>query len=550
MKYIKSSKRIQQQTIILVFYIFLGLILVNSIIFYTRIDLTDTKMFSISKVSREIVKDAKDTVYIDYYISPKLKTATLKPAQIIDILQEYQARSQGKIVVTERDPSVEESVKFIEEYKLEPKQIQLVEQNQATYAVVYSGIVISYQEKRKIIPFLLEPAIIEYQITSKIQEMLIGDDRVVGILSLDKQYTVDPQILRDITEILKQDYTVKEISLDTRIDDDVDALFIIGAADITNDTAYYIDQFVMSGKGVYFATDSVRIEINNVYFGKGQYTLLHKLLEHYGITVDEKIVLDEYNKLFPVNQGNGIQILQPYPMWVTIPDTGVNKDSPITSRFGGLDLFWPSPLIVEESKKQYYTTLINSSPESWAIVSEEKKKDPTITKDANQIFSLYPGNNNINFYLSKVEGDGTTKEYSLVESFLGPLTSAVEAGIITKPKSVDDYKPNTDRARFIVTGNSLFATIAFRYTRATYNLVFLSGASDWLSSNEKLLSIKVRTIKNMRLNNITDAKTKKLLMTFVQFWNVIFIPFVIIIIAIIMLIIRRRATQRKYNFKN
>jgi len=478
-------------------------------------------------------------VYIDYYISPKLKTATPDAQQMIDILQEYQSRSNGGVTFSVKDPSKPEHAGAVEKFGLQAQQIQVLEKSETTFATVYSGIVLSYQSETRTIPFFLQPAVLEYQITSKIQEMITNDTRVVGVLVLDDFYK-NEQTLGGLTQTLKADYEVRTIEKGTAIDEDVDSLFIIGAKDVDNDTAYYIDQFLMQGKGVYFAADKVRVDVNMGLFGTSQNTLIHDMLASYGITIEDTLVLDSYNKLIPVNGGNGIQMLQNYPMWVTVLPKNVDKENPITARFGGLDLFWTSPLTVAEDKKDYVTTLISSSEESWTKGYEKTpgaEEEPKV-----KLFKLQP--DQMQFVIDKTEEN--TKSYAMTSAFFGPVTSAVEEGIITKPDGVVDYVSEGESSRFIVTGSSLFASYLYRYTNADYNMTFLSNASDWLGSDEKLLQIKSRIVKDMRLNKIQDPAKASALAFVVQLWNIVLLPIIVIAIAVVILLFRRRISSKKF----
>ncbi len=543
----KNALKLKQNLTAIVFAVVLGLVIVNSLLFYTRVDLTENKAYSISKISQDIVRGIPDAVYIDYYISPKLKTATPDAQHMIDILQEYQSRSNGRVVFAEKDPDKPENIGVAEERGLTPQQIQVLEKNQATYAVVYSGLVLSYQNETRVIPFFLQPAVLEYQITSKVQEMITNDTRVIGMLILDDAYQ-DERSLQGLRQTLQSDHTLRDIEKGTAVDEEVDVLFVIGAKDVDNDTAYYIDQFLMQGKGAYFAVDRVRVDVSRGLFGVYQNTVLHDMLKHYGITIEDTIVLDEYNKLIPVNRGQGLQVLQNYPMWMTALPENVDKENPITARFGGLDLFWTSPLSVSEDKKDYVTALVSSSEKSWTkghtqSPSAEENSDDTAPK----VYQLQP--DQTQFFLDKRSDN--TKSHVVTNAFLGPLTSAVEEKIISIPEgAADDYRSSGESARFVLTGSTFFLSYLYQVTNAGYNLAFLSNASDWLGSDEKLLQIKSRVVKDVRLNKIQDEAKKNTLALLVQLWNVILLPLLVIVIAIIVLTFRRSISAKKYYSKS
>ena len=92
---------------IVVFLLGLAIILLaalNSSRFFARLDLTESKAFSISRVSKKLFQEIPEQVYITYYVSDRLRKLYSFPQQVEDLLQEYAAYSRGKIRVESLDP--------------------------------------------------------------------------------------------------------------------------------------------------------------------------------------------------------------------------------------------------------------------------------------------------------------------------------------------------------------------------------------------------------------------------------------------------------------
>ncbi len=526
------QKKAKEQFVSIVFFAVIVLVLINSLVFPFRIDTTENKVYSISQVTIDILRDLEDIVYIDYYISPKLKLQAQGTQQILDTLQEIAARSSGTIIVEEIDPETL-SEEELRGKGLEPRQIQFVEKNEASFAVVYSGIVISYQERNSVIPFTLEPSIIEYQVVSKIVETYNDDARVVGVLYLDAYYD-DQQNRQVIQQILEQDFEVKTIEKDdASFPDEVDVLYILGNQDVSNDLAYRIDQFVMQGKGVFFAVDRANVDLQRGLFATANDTVLNKMIESYGLTIKNEIALDSLNKQIPLSGGAGVSIFQSYPMWPTIAQQNVALDHPITNRFAGLDMYWTSPIVVRDDVADYVTNIVKTTEDGWTVGPNAQGNGFNVVPD------------NTGFFTSKNEEN--TKQYNLISVFNGPLSSAVEAGIVSTPEeSTEEYISSTEQARFLAVGSHYFISPLYQFSNAQYNISFVSNSTEWLSADVELLQIKSKNVRNLQLNKIQDEAKKEGYMFVVQLINNFFVPLLIVIVGAVVLFMRRNLSRRRY----
>jgi ABC-type uncharacterized transport system involved in gliding motility auxiliary subunit len=160
----------------------LGLILIlliglNASRYYTRIDLTENKAFTISRVSRELFRDIPDRVFLSYYVSDKLKSLYAFPFQIEDLLYEYAASSRGSIKVEVLDPIKAGELSRAESLGVFTQQIEVIEQDQRSFAQVYTGIVIQYLDRYETIPVVSQVETLEYGLTSRIRKIVTEEER-------------------------------------------------------------------------------------------------------------------------------------------------------------------------------------------------------------------------------------------------------------------------------------------------------------------------------------------------------------------------------------
>jgi len=77
----------------------LGLINILANTFFLRLDLTEDKRYTLSKATKNILKELKDPVTVTAYFSKNLPTELIKGREDFkDLLVEYASRSKNKLV--------------------------------------------------------------------------------------------------------------------------------------------------------------------------------------------------------------------------------------------------------------------------------------------------------------------------------------------------------------------------------------------------------------------------------------------------------------------
>jgi ABC-2 type transport system permease protein len=518
---------------IVVFVLGLAIILLaalNSNRFFARLDLTESKAFSISRVSKKLFQEIPEQVYITYYVSDKLRKLYSFPQAVEDLLQEYAAYSRGKIRVESLDPLASGEVTRAEQLGVYPQQIEVVERDQRSLAKVYTGIVIQYLDRHETIPLVARTDALEYELTSRIRKAVSGEERVVGILLGDAQRDLQ-QEYGHLLSALGEDFRVLPLRRGEDVPPEVNVLFVIGNNDLDPFDLFPIDQYLMRGGRALFAVDGVRVDfMRGLAASKMQNNPTLEMLASYGVKVEPQLVLDKYCQNFrlPTQVLGQImwQVLDKYPYWITVAGQYASRDNPITAHFGGLDLYWASPLTLSAGSGATIEPLLTSTPDSWVADKEPFETNP---QQANMLLYSQPENKG-----SRV----------LAASLRGQLSSWFRDKAIPKregeSRNWQSIVETAKDARLVVVGDADFASNLVDFTEADYNMNFLSNAAEWLSNSEDLLAIKTRLARDTRLNRIQDPARRVAAALTTQIVNVAVIPLAVIAFGIVRLLLRRK----------
>ena len=488
--------------IILTSVIFI-LLAMNSMVFFSRMDLTKNKTFTISNTTKRIISSLPDRIHITYFISDKIKAITPVALEIEDILYEYAAHSKGRITVNSMDPATSGMVSRAESLGIIPQQIEIYEQNEKSFTVVYSGIVIQYMDKIETIPFTIALETIEYELTYRIRKLVEDIDLSLGILIGDSGKSIENHYSY-LNDILKNNYKIEIIKPGQEIPASISVLAVLGNKDLTDGDMLYVDEYIMDGGKVLFAMEGVDVDARNLVTAvKLENSPAIEMLKKYGITVNNDLVLDKYAKRIPLR---GMFPMQ-YPQWISILGQNVSKDNPITARFSGLDLLWASSISIEEMEGITYERLLATTDQAWTL-------DDYITTSPQEVSSLmrYKGNDQRQIALG----------YAASGTFKSAFTNKTGK--------------NT---RIIVIGDSEFAADIIEFSDSHYNIIFFENAIEWLSSDDSFLQIKTRDRRDLRLNKIEKPERRNIAILFVHLVNIVIIPLSIIIFAIVHFIRRK-----------
>ncbi|MCB0111673.1 MAG: GldG family protein, partial [Caldilineaceae bacterium] len=109
---------------------------------------------------------------------------------------------------------------------------------------------------------------------------------------------------QNITQHLSQEYTVRNVDLSGgQAPSDIDTLFVIMPENMSDKERFAVDQFLMRGGAVIVAAGNYKVDVDQFSQGLTLTPLdgtLNEMLRHYGVDVQQSLVMDDQNQPFPV----------------------------------------------------------------------------------------------------------------------------------------------------------------------------------------------------------------------------------------------------------
>jgi ABC-type uncharacterized transport system involved in gliding motility auxiliary subunit len=479
--------------------------------FFLKLDLSEGRAHTLSAAARNLYKDIPDTVRISYYISKALKDKHPGPAAIEDFLHELASASRGAIRVRVLDPGKDPAE--AESFGVAAQQLQIVERSEQRVALVHTGIVIEYLDRYETIPALIDTATLEYDLVKAVRKLVRNSGAIAGFLVGDADKSLGNDYPSLVATLQRAGYQPQELQRGQAIDPGISVLFVLGNAALDRYDAYFVDQYLMNGGKVFFAIKGVDV---NPDYGLAARALPEggflSALQAYGLELRRELVLDQLNLTVPFQTGGAggastIRYVR-YPHWLAIDARFVDASHPIGAGFSGLDLFWPSPLILRSVAGVSAVELVKTSPKAW----KQTKELAAGPEEA---------------YLYENERASTEGQYVLAAALSGSFTSAFAGGDLPSREGEAPLPAPLARSpdtRIVALSSADFLTELVRMSGSGFNLSFALAAADWLSSDEDLAAIRSRAERDLRLNKLSDENARALLISLTYVINLFIIP--------------------------
>ncbi len=481
----------------------LALVLADGARWYLRLDLTARKAWSISPVSKDILRGIPEQVHLTYFLSDTLRSLSPSPGRVIDLLQEYAAESRGRVVVTVLDPEKTGQGENARRFGILPQQIQVIQRNEQRTADVYSGIAIDYLDRYTSLPAVFTPDGLEYSLSFSVRKVLSGRRLVVGVVVGEPGKSF-PNDFDSLQTGLSRDYSLHEYLPGDPIPPEVDVLIVAGGTQWGEQELRPLDTYIMNGGKVLFAVKGLRVQTATTFTAEPvSASPLLEMIQSYGVQVSRDMVLDAASRDYRLPQQRpngqiGWENIGRYPPWVSIQGPDVSSENPITARFTGLDLLWPVALSPVPPPGVHAELLVMTTASAW------KQKAPFVVDPY------------------KVPPQGITLgqfplAFALTGAFPARFPAAAQRSVPT---------------RMIVIGDDDFLTDLMQFSDSLSNVLFVENAVLWLSGNADLLSIKTRAAGEGRLDRLPDSALRSRLILGAQVLNVVVIPLAVVLFGL------------------
>jgi len=520
----KAGRNIGSWTNILLFVVVLVLINLVGVEFFTRLDLSKGKMYTLSSASKKIVRNLSDKLVVKAYFSEELPPPYNQNRRYLkDELDEYKAYGGGRFQYEFVDPGSEESLeREAQSFRVPPFQVNAIEKDKVELKKVYMGLVFLYEDKSETIPLVQSTSGLEYDITSTIKKITSQNLKKVGFLTGHGEPDAASQ-LRTISSTLEKNYTVSTVTLGypNLVPSDLDVLLIIAPnQDIPEWDRFAIDQFLMRGGKVAFLVGKVEADISNIQARKRDLTI-DEWTKGYGFRINDNLVMDAHCGMINVQERRGfftITNMVNYPFFPEI--SNFNSTNPMVKDMGSLGFFFVSSIDTSGcAARGIICEPIASSSDKSRVMMGRFDINPMQQMNAAQ-FTSGP-------QLVAAAFTGKFESFWKGKS----LPEPPDDSLATSPPAITPIDETND-ARIMVVGEGNFPQDAFLGGGPSLN--FFMNLVDWLAQDEDLIQIRTREVTTSPLIDVSPG-TKQ----FVKYANIIGPPILVIVFGIVRWMIRR-----------
>ncbi|MBK8991008.1 MAG: Gldg family protein [Gammaproteobacteria bacterium] len=236
---------------------FVSFMALNNLLFGgLRVDLTESRMYTVSAGTREIIDSIEEPIDLYFFFSDKA-TRDVAPLRsyarrVRELLEEYALRADGRIRLQVIDPvAFSEAEDQAAEFGLQAVPLD------AGGEQVYFGLAGSNAwGEHQVIPFFQpeREEFLEYELSKMLAGLVAAKKPVVGVVSglqinggFDMM-TSQPTPPWVVMEQLQQGFEVRSLPLTgDAIEEDVTTLMVVHPAGLPDSMQYAIDQFVLKG---------------------------------------------------------------------------------------------------------------------------------------------------------------------------------------------------------------------------------------------------------------------------------------------------------------
>mgnify|MGYP001303223072 CR=1 FL=1 len=309
---------------------------------FSRLDLTDNKMYTLSSSSRSVVKKIDDLMTMKVFFSNNLPGEYGNNRRYLqDILEEYAAFSKGNIRFEFNTPDENEDVEQeAQRMGIQPVQLQVIENDKMEVKRVHMGLAILYQDEKEVIPVIQSTTGLEYEITTKIKRLVETEKPVVAVAKAETQEGIENTAIMDK---LRQRYNVRSVDLSSAVSKEIELILINGVEDsLSIEEKENLENYIDRGGNIFLAQSHVKSDLSTQQASVISSDIF-ELVRTYGISIEENLVLDRTCGRVNVQQNMGfIRMAVPmeYPLLPII--RSFNRDEVVVGGLEQVQLFFAS----------------------------------------------------------------------------------------------------------------------------------------------------------------------------------------------------------------
>lgn len=569
-----TRKGIRKQNIIQIFLIITIIIVLNvlSSFIFARFDLTKEKRFSISSVSKEVLKNLDDVVYIEVFLeSDDLPVHLIRYRRILYEFLDNLSYHSDKIEFEFKNPFRDNDPRVISEVHrqlyqkgLNPTYIRQTKDGSVSEKMVFVGALVKHKGREFPINLLnssvtsgnqflgLSEAEMERDFTHAI--WMLSAPKIQKVAFLEENDELDEYETYDMMLELSKYYQIDRL----KINNVIDALDDYSAVVIAKPRKYYserqkfiIDQYIMRGGKVLWLVEWMHIEMDSLRNKPSQMAMirdinLDDIIFNYGVRINPDLIQDLRCLNIPVvvNTVAGKPEFAPMPWFffpIIIPDTLlshrlIRNVEPIRTHFVssidtvGMDPRIKKTILLRTSK--YSKTLIHPIEVNLEIL-REKPDIASFNQPHRPIAVLLEGTFTSNYKNRIAQDFYDSPDYEFLETSEHTKMIVISDGDFIR----NEVKTKGEKFQPFPLGYDKF--YEEQYTPG--NVQFLLNCINYLCADDDLISLRMRE-QTIRVLNNTNVEQNKKTWT----WVNSVIPVLIILLIGFLTVLLRRFKYKKY----
>lgn len=547
--------------------------------FFTRIDLTQEKRYSLSSSTKKLLKNVNEVVFIRCYLDGAMpaeyKNLRNETREMLDQFRAYNSNIEYEFV----DPNALEDKKERDEFYRRlfekgfyPLRVQTTQSNTQVQQYIFPYLEITHKGRVSVVPLLSSKngvtgegivagsiENLEYNLYCAIRSA--ANDKRDHIAFLYGHGELPIEQIYDFLVSLGEYYEVDSVTIDERINALTDRVY--DSADVnkvsfankykclvvakptsifSHKDMYIIDQYIMHGGRVLWLLDALNVSMDSLQaqpntIAVSNFTGVDDILFRYGAKVNTDLVMDLQCAKVPIVTGQyqeGVPQMSFYP-WNFFPEVHPNanhitadKISPVKFQFvSSIDTTASTARKIPLLSSSEGTRLLNA-PVNVSLNMLKQKQDPKLFNSGAKTVALL------------LEGEFSS-------AYKNRLTATMEES------SQIAYKDFSDSTAMIVVSDGDIARNDFKngsplplgydvYTRQMYgNKEFLLNCVNYLCGDADLIPLRSREVIMRKLDTAKIERER-------TFWQVVNVAVPVVLVLLfggIFVLVRRKCYTSK-----
>lgn len=369
-----------------------GIVILNvlSSFFFTRIDFTAEKRYTLSEITKTILADLDDEVQVTVYLEGEFPAGFKRLRNsTADLLRDFKTYSNAHLKFDFVNPlsgdqkSQEEAYQLLIEKGIEPTNLSVKTEDGMSQKIIFPAALITYKGRQIPVKLLqsrsgispeevLNNSIqnLEYAFASAIKKISKNESGRIGFT--EGHGELSDQQLSDAMKSLGDSYEVGRVDLNTIPFAGLDQLKLLIIAKpekpFTEAEKYKIDYFLMKGGRIIWSIDQVSADLDSLRGATEQLAFAKKLnlddmLFKYGVRLNYTLLADMNSAHIPVNVGEvgGQSQIQLLP-WLFYPVFVPVSTHPLVKNLDGIRSEFPGTIDLISVKGIKSEVILSSSP--------------------------------------------------------------------------------------------------------------------------------------------------------------------------------------------